>query len=163
MGTSVGVVTDYLVTLAGTVTASITTGAGDPIVIFDGYPTAGARASVVIGLDAPPDTATGGTDGTRQWVQLGALRAQEDYTVPFYIDVSQGGTDMSAVRLTACAVFDAFYAGLHADLTLGGLVSPYPVEVDTIRHTPTLTGQQASQGRRLIIQSAVRVRNRYIT
>lgn len=164
MGTSVGDVTDYLVALTNTAMTGITSDSTAPVYVFDGYPTSKAEASVVIGLDAPPDIATQGPSGSRAWVGTGQPgRTQEDYVVPFYIDVFLGGDDMKPVRDLAIQIFDAIWAALFADLSFGGLLSPLPASIDEVRWTPTISGTQAAQGRRVLCQFGVRCQNRYIT
>lgn len=165
MGTSVAAATDYLLATIATATGSITAPNGQPVLVVDGYPLTRAQCSVVVGLDAPPDLASTGPAGTRAWVGTGQPgRTQEDYTIPVYIDVWQGGTNMQAVRNLAVSIFDAIWAALKADLTLGGALSgELPAEVDEVRWIPTDSGDQAAQGRRMLCQFGVRCRNRYIT
>lgn len=157
MTLSIGPATDHLVTLAQAAVTGVTVN-GQPVAVVDGQPDELTFGMFVIGLEQPPPEPAGDTTGTRMWVGLGAKRTEEDYTIPCYIDVRIPGTQKAA-RDLAAQIFDAFWTGFSADLTLGGAVNIY-AEITNLTSTPSSVGTAAEPGRRQLMYFGVHCRNR---
>lgn len=161
MTTSIGPATDYLVEQATTAVEGFTVNGGDPFLVWDGQPWEMTNGMFVIGLSSfvPPDV-TGDVDGTRSWKSLGAKQLQEDYTIPCYIDARVAGTSQKAARDLAEGVFNAFWALIAADLTLGGALGSMWAEIDDLTETPRSLGSVEEPARATRISFGVRCRNR---
>lgn len=157
MTLSIGPATDYLITKAQTAAVGITV-SGKPVLVVDGEPSVLEPGMFVIGLRTPPPEMSGETTGTRSQSPIGNTFADEDYLIPCYIDVRVAGTVQKTARDLAAQVFDAFWAAVLSDRSLGGLFQ-YPVELGAFASVPSNVGTVAEPGRRQLITFEVHCQN----
>lgn len=123
MGVSIGQAIDYLCTgtnTSGTTLLAALTVVDSTVVLADNEPMSSSQSMVFVGR-ADPGNAEAGS-GTRQYMVLGAGRAEEAYTIPCFISVMRPGPAQKPARDAALALFDAFAHFIQADLTLGGVL-----------------------------------------
>lgn len=129
-------------------------------VVADGWPDSVSPTMVGIGSEAPPFMATGQTnnvEGTPARIALGAIDVLEDYTIPGYVYVGQGGVNDSDVRAAAFAIWDSFFDGFNADPTLG-VLNIWAKVAKFIVNGPR-TPEEAQGGRFCLIQFWIQCQN----
>lgn len=115
---------------------------------------------VFVGAQSPISAVAG--DSTRAYLNLGALKADEDFTIPCYIDASAGGNDQAAARNSALDAYNAIVHVIQGDMTLGGLLLAGRVaEIADIQIIQTDGDEEANDGRRCIITFRVHCQNHY--
>lgn len=160
MSSAIGAVFTYLI-------ANVTTAvqAVDPTaVVVDGpvadYIPPPPAPIVFIGATDPINATA--TDGTRNYVELGRMKVDEDFTIPCYIDASVNGANQATCRNAALAVYDAIIHMIQSDMTLGGaLLAGRVAEVTDIQIIQTNTEEEADDGRRCLITFKVHCQNHY--
>lgn len=101
-------------------------------------------------------------DGTRNYVELGRLKVDEDFTIPCYIDTSVNGANQAVCRNAALAVYDAIVHLIQSDMTLGGaLLAGRVAEISDVQIIQTDTEAEAEDGRRCVITFKVHCQNHY--
>jgi len=124
MGISVGAAIDYLVSgtspSLGLTLSAMLASVDSTALLSDNDPSQFSQSMVFIGR-ADPSNAEAGT-GSRQYIELGAGRSQEDYSIPCYISVTRDGPAQKPARDAAIALFDVVAKFVHSDLTLGGVL-----------------------------------------
>ena len=117
MGSSIPAVIDYLITGLAAPLAAI-----EPTtVLADGMPLTASETMVVVGRTSPESG--NGTIGEDAYVELGAQRIQETYTLPIYVDVFREGPAQKPARDAAFGLYDAVVKFVAADPTLGELLT----------------------------------------
>lgn len=117
MGTSIGAVIDYLVAGLPAPLAAI-----DPLVrVVDNQPNADSDSWVNVGRSADDHGAAG--DPENVYTELGAGRIEETYTLPGYVQVYRPGPAQKPARDAAIALIDGIVRFVHADPTLGGILT----------------------------------------
>lgn len=102
------------------------------------------------------------TDGTRNYVELGRLKVDEDFTIPCYIDTSVNGADQATCRNAALAVYDAVVHVIQSDMTLGGaLLAGRVAEITDVQIIQTDKEVEADDGRRCVITFKIHCQNHY--
>lgn len=100
--------------------------------------------------------------GTRNYVELGRLKVDEDFYVPCYIDAASGGAAQSVSRNAALAVYDAIVHLIQGDMTLGGaLLDGRTAEITDVQMIQTDTEEEAEDGRRCVLTFNVHCQNHY--
>lgn len=160
MGTSIGAAIDYLVAGLPARLALI-----EPMVIVaDNWPDKESRSFVVIGHTSPDSGAA--ADGEDQYLELGALRVEESYSIACYVDVIRNGPAQKPARDAAIALFDGVVAFVHADMTLGGLITRGRFAMASkvqLSQTQDVTDTgEAGLLRRAVISFEIAVHNSYI-
>ena len=126
MGTSIGAAIDYLVAgltngkTVGAVTIPPLTSINPVVEVADNLPQTASGVWVIIGR-TDTTAGTAGT-GTNTYVELGATRIEEQYTLPGLVYVETSGPGQKAARDAAIALYDGVVRLVHADPTLGGLL-----------------------------------------
>lgn len=102
------------------------------------------------------------TQGTRNYLELGGRKVNEEFFIPCYIDSSVGDTNQAAARNIALAVYDGVVHLIASDLTLGGaLLNGRWAEITDIQMVMTETEAEADDGRRCVITFKVHCLNHY--
>ena len=133
-------------------------------VIADGWSDDISGTMFGVGSETPPFLEGGqatNVDGVANRMAMGALDALEDYTIPGYIYIGQGGVDNSAVRADAFAVWDAFFDLFNADPTLGGALNDY-ANLARFSATGPRSAEEAQGGRYCLIQFWIRCQHQII-
>lgn len=156
MGTAIGPALIYFMTNGPAVIAAVNPGA----VVTLGWPDDVADDVMVFGRTLPDDSQA--EVGTQAYVELGAQRVDEAFDLPFFIGCGRGGDDQTEAMLAAVAMFDAFFAFLRTDLTLGGALHDGRIaQITSHRMRATQDTREAKQGRRWLITATVTCKNRY--
>lgn len=124
-------VIDFLVDLF-TDDASLGASTTTPVAVYDGPVLTQAAAPLVlwVGLDDPAVARENAGDevvaatSEQDWTGLGARQRDETVTVNLCAEGWSGVTDVRTVRQQVVAVFIRVQDLIHADATLGGLISP---------------------------------------
>lgn len=157
MSLTVGPATDYLVAAATSAVSGITAG-GKAFTVVDGEPGQLTGPMFLIGQATVAPDVSGDVRVSRQWADMGDFWVDEDYTIPCAIDARVGGTVLKTARDAVEAVFNAFWAYLLVDLTLGGILAPgHRAEVTELTFTPSNVGTVAEPGRRYLASFGVHV------
>lgn len=160
MTSAVPAAIDYLIGLAQQAVTGVS-GA----VVADGWTHQESPTMFGVGIAAPPffeAEAQSETQGNPQWVGLGNIYLEEDFAIPCYIYVGEGGTDNSTVRTKAFAIWDAFLPTLKttAGLTLGGaLKQGRNADVSGFAIRGPRTAAEAEGGRYCLIQFSIHCQN----
>lgn len=155
MPTSIPAAFDYLLGLGAQATAGV-----PRAVVADGWSDSIDRVMFGVGAAGPPffdqEAADTQVSGTPSWAGM-PKQAQEDYTVPQYIYVGIGGTDLRSARLLACQIWDAWFPLFLADLSLGGaLRGRQGAELSSLTGSSPRSADEAAGGRYYLLQFPVR-------
>jgi hypothetical protein len=153
---AIGPVFDYLMAnLQGVVTA-----VSPAAVVQDGWPATIGNDMVLVGRSGPD--ASDASSGTHVYQELGALRVEEAFEIPCFIDCFVGGTDQGEARAKALAIFNAIVTFLRTDLTFGGALNNGRFgQMTNIRMDHTRDPAEAADGRRCLIFFTLSCRNLY--
>lgn len=154
MTLSIGPATDYIVGLATQAVVGVTVN-GEPVQVVDGSPDVLEMGSFVVGLSEPPPNVIGETASTRARLTAEVGLSSDTYLIPCYIDIRIGGRSQKAARDIAERVFNAFWTGLIADLSLGGALRNGTAELTEITAVPGNVGTAAEPGRRQLLSFGV--------
>lgn len=156
---SLGAAVDYLYGLAQQAATGVTVN-DEPVLVVDGEPDLVAFGMFVVGMSEPPPDLAGDITIARDWEGLPARYLVEDYTVPCYIDVRVPGGEQKTARDLAESLFNAFWALVKADLTLGGLLQGgRSAAISEVTSTSSNVGSAAEKGRRQLIRFGVHAQN----
>jgi hypothetical protein len=149
VSTSVGAATDNLHAKALQAVAGFTVN-DHPVEAIDGQPSSLSNGMFIIGVSGPADITTE-IPVSREWSPYGDRWVDETYDVPGCIDIRLGGkgATQKAARDICEGVFNAFWALVTADPSLGGaLEQGRPAEITTLRFSPSLAGTAAEPAHR---------------
>jgi hypothetical protein len=115
---------------------------------------------VFVGATSPLSAVAG--DSTRNYIELGRLAVDEDFSIPCYIDAAASNNDQAGARNSALGAYNAIVHLIQSDMTLGGLLlSGRVAEVQDIQIIQTDGDEEANDGRRCLITFRIHCQNHY--
>ena len=160
MGTAIGAAIDYLVTGLTEVMATV----DGRLRVADNWPDTLGDGYLVIGHTSSQDG--GAADADNVWYDLGALRIEESFSIPCYIEITRPGPSQKLARDAAITVFDATVDFIRSDLSLGGALNRGRVAIASHLHlTQTADAEDTGEHgalRRAVLAFQIDCKNTYL-